>query len=81
MKKLYTLHPLKIWKRKPGFTGCPERVSIHGSLPSPMAAYEMVEDGYTIFDPHSNTYSNYYFGKIGIKTEAEGLAIAEKLNK
>ena len=81
MNTKYRLVPRKIWQRKPGFTGCPAQVSIYGSLPSPREAYEIVENGYSVYDVRNNTYSNYFFGKMGIETEVEGLAIIEKLNK
>jgi hypothetical protein len=81
MNAKYSLVPRKIWQRKPGFTGCPAQVSIHGALPSPREAYEMAEKGYSIYDSRSNTYSNYFFGKIGILTKEEGMAIISRLNK
>jgi len=76
----YSLVPHRFWKRKDGVTGCPPRVSIYGSLPSPRESYEMAQEGYSVYDRKSNTYSNYFFGKIGIETEEEGLEIVTKLN-
>lgn len=77
----YEIHPKKVWKRKVGFEnlGVPSQVSIHGSLPSPIEAYEMVEKGFTIYDKRNNTYSNYFFGKIGIDTREEAESIVARL--
>lgn len=75
----YSLTPRRIWKRQPGFTGCPEQVSVHGALPQPIQAYKMEEHGFSIYDSRNNTYSNSFFGKIGIKTLKEGEEIIKKL--
>ena len=75
----YTLVPRKVWKRKEGFLGCPEYVSVHGAMPNPINAYEMIEKGYSIYDSRNNTYSNYFFGKIGIDTVEEGTEIINRL--
>ncbi len=75
----YSLVPRQVFKRKPGFNG-PEYVSAFGALPSPIEAYELITKGFSVYDKKENTYSNYFFCKIGIETEEEGLAIIEKLN-
>ena len=75
----YELVPYRYWKRKDGFSGCPARVSIGGALPQPREAYEMAESGFSILDNVRNTRSNYFFGKVGIQTREEGLAIIAKL--
>ena len=75
----YTLVPRRHWKRKDGFTGCPETVSIYGAMPQPREAYEIAEKGFSIYDSRNNTYSNYFFGKIGIDTQEEGENIIARL--
>lgn len=75
----YTLTPRRYWQRKPGFSGCPETVSIYGAMPKPREAYEIAEKGFSIYDKRSNTYSNYFFGKVGIASQEEGEAIIARL--
>jgi len=75
----YSLQPNRFWKRKEGFTGCPERVSFYGALPMPKEAYELAEKGFSIYDSRNNTLSNYFFGKVGIATKEEGEQIIQKL--
>lgn len=75
----YEIHPRRFWKRKEGFSNCPATVSIHGALPQPREAYEMAEKGFTIYDRKNNTFSNYFFGKIGIETKEQAEKIIEKL--
>lgn len=75
----FTLVPRRYWKRKDGFAGCPETVSIHGATPQPREAYEIAEKGFSIYDSRNNTYSNYFFGKIGIETKEEGENIIARL--
>jgi hypothetical protein len=79
MKNPYQVVPRKFWQRKPGFTGIPENVSLYGALPRPVDAYEMVEKGWSIYDSRNNTYSNYFFGKIGIETLEEANNIILRL--
>lgn len=79
MQNPYQVVPRKFWQRKPGFTGIPETVSLYGALPRPADAYEMVEKGFSIYDKRNNTYSNYFFGKIGIETEEEANNIIRRL--
>jgi hypothetical protein len=78
----YIPHPAKVWIKKDSHAHIPgpKRVSIYGALPSPREAYEMREDGWSIYDSRSNTYSNYFKGKI-LKTEEEANTIAQELNK
>lgn len=75
----YEITPRRFWKRKAGFSGCPETVSIYGAMPRPKEAYEMVEQGFSIYDARNNTYSNYFFGKIGIDTKEEAENIIARL--
>ncbi len=81
----YEVVERKFWKLKAGFQsmGCPlpETVSIHGALPSPRNAYEVVAKGFTIYNKKENTYSNYFFGKVGIDTREEGEAIIARLEE
>ena len=79
MTNRYEIVPRKVWKLKDGFSGLPQYVSIHGALPTNPKAYEMVEKGYSIYDSKNNTYSNYFFGKIGIDTREEAENIILKL--
>jgi hypothetical protein len=78
MNNRYSVVPRRFWKKKAGFSG-PEKVSIHGALPSPREAYEIEENGYSIYDSKNNRYSNYFFGKIGIQTEDEANDIIYRL--
>jgi len=66
----YEIHPRRFWKRKEGFSGCPETVSIHGALPQPREAYEIAEKGFSIYDRKNNTFSNYSAGYASF-SEAE----------
>ena len=75
----YEIHPRRYWKRKPGFSGCPETVSIYGAMPQPREAYEIEEKGFSIYDRRNNTTSNYFFGKIGIDTREEAENIISRL--
>ena len=75
----YEIHPRRFWKRKEGFSGCPATVSIHGALPQPREAYEIAEKGFSIYDRKNNTYSNCFFGKIGIETKEEAENIILRL--
>lgn len=75
----YEIHPSRHWKRKPGFSGCPQTVSIHGAMPRPRNAYEIEEKGFSIYDRRNNTISNYFFGKIGIDTMEEAENIISRL--
>lgn len=75
----YEITPRRFWKRKEGFSECPETVSFYGAMPKPKEAYEMVEKGFSIYDTRNNTCSNYFFGKIGIDTKEEAEEIIKKL--
>lgn len=75
----YEIHPRRFWKRKEGFSNCPATASIHGAMPQPREAYEIAEKGFTIYDRKNNTYSNYFFGKIGIETKEEAENIIQRL--
>ena len=75
----YEIHPRRFWKRKEGFSNCPATVSMHGALPQPREAYEIAEKGFSIYDRKNNTYSNYFFGKIGIDTREEAENIIQCL--
>ena len=70
---------MKTWKKTDHRAPGPERVSIHGALPAPAEAYEIASDGWTIYDERRNTYSNYFFGKVGIESQAEAEAIIARL--
>lgn len=75
----YTAIPSHHWaKINPNIPG-PARVSIYGALPSPASNYRIVEGGWSIRDNRAGTVSNYFFGKIGIATEAEANAIIARL--
>ena len=69
----YSAQPKQAWTKKASHanTPGPSGVSIYGALPHPREAYEMTTDGWTIYDAKTNTYSNYFFGKVGIETEQE----------
>jgi len=79
----YELVPRRFFRLKPEFIGKgvgPETVSFYGALPSPREAYEIAEKGFSIYDSRNNTYSNYFFGKIGIETREEGEDIIRRLD-
>ena len=80
MSTQYEIVTRKFWKKKGGFSG-PDTVSFYGAMPNPREAYYLVERGYSIYNTKNNTYSNYFFGKIGIDTLEEANKIIEKLTK
>ena len=75
----YAVVPHRFWQKKSDTSPGPKRISIYGSLPSNREAYEIAEEGYSIYDRRSGTYSNYFLGKVGIETEDEGEQIIERL--
>lgn len=77
----YKAVPHRFYQLKDDYSGCglPKTVSIHGALPRPLDAYKIVTKGYSIYDPKENTYSNYFFGKIGIDTVEEAENIIRRL--
>ena len=75
----YAVVPHRFWQKKSDTSPGPKRISIYGSPPSNREAYEIAEEGYSIYDRRSGTYSNYFFGKVGIETEGEGEQIVERL--
>jgi hypothetical protein len=79
MNNQYEIVPRRFYQLKAGYSGLPEKVSIYGAPPRPFTAYELVNKGYSIFDKKNNTYSNYFFGKIGIDSEQEAQDIISRL--
>lgn len=77
----YEVKVCKFWQLKKECQGLrlPKTVSLYGSLPSVPSAYEVVESGFSILDNRNGTSSNYFFGKVGIETEAEAKEIIQKL--
>ena len=78
-KPRYEVTPHQFWQKKSDAIPGPKQISLYGSLPPNREAYEIVEKGYSIYDRRSGTHSNYFFGKVGIETQAEGEQIVERL--
>lgn len=75
---MYTVVPKKYWKHKT--TG--QRVSIHGAVPYSGDAdkdeWEVVEDGWTVYNDITGTYGAYSLKDDS--TEAQAQAVADRLN-
>jgi hypothetical protein len=52
-----------VWVRKKGYTNCPETVSFHGAVPSPIEAYEKKYRP-PMYSKDRNTTTNYFFCKV-----------------
>lgn len=77
----YELRPNRFYRLKPEYSGAgPARVSLFGAAPRPAEAYEIAEEGFSIYDRRNNTYSNYFFGRIGIASREEGEDIIARLD-
>lgn len=73
----YTATTSPVWIRKEGITGCPARVSGHGSLPSPRDAYELKHRwSVCVTDIRGReTYHNTFYGfTIESQQDAEDMA-------
>lgn len=79
----YEVVPARVYRLRPEFagSGLAPRVSPYGAAPRPLEAYELAQEGFSVYDRKRNTYSNYFFGKVGIATLEEGEAIVARLDE